>query len=100
MEFTFQGITVVSHWGKIYQEYDRQDKKGCQAFKISPREWKNSLLGWGICDASQRILTNVRLRILWDLDEIPKKGTDCAVVFSLMECYSSVDTMDKLGGEG
>lgn len=57
---------------------------------------KNSLLGWEICDASQRILTNVRLRILWDLDEIPKKGTDCAIVFSLMECYSSVDTMDKL----
>lgn len=24
----------------------------------------------------------------WDLDMIPKKGTDCAVVFSLMEYYS------------
>lgn len=60
----------------------------------------------------QIILTNVKLRSLWlihrafllgpqnpwDLDKIPRKGTDCAGTFSLMEYSSSVDTMDKSGG--
>lgn len=66
--------------------------------------WSNDVMLLSIKCEHQNSLLKTQLSSFfgpqnsWDLGKIPKKCSDCVAVFSLIEYYSSVDTMDKSRG--